>query len=759
MVTPPLAPHRPHPRRHHGRVTVDPYAWLSDPSDEAVLAHLRAENAYAQEVTAHLEPLRETLFEEIRARTQEADLSVPVEYRGWWYYGRTVEGGQYGIRARVPVEPGGSRPVVEPGRVPPGEQVLLDGNAEAGGSEFFALGALEVSPDGGRLAYAVDLRGDERFALRVRDLATGATRDEVAAVGYGVVWSADGRHLFYTRVDEAWRPHEVWRHEVGRPQADDVLVLAEPDERFWLGIGSSRDDRWLIVQAGSRTTSEAHLLDLADPTGPLRCVAPRRDGVEYDVEPAGDVLFVSHNTTRPDFELAWLPLTDGPETPHEPGGPRDPSDPSDPGDPGDPSDPGESRDAGDLGASVGAWGPWGPWGPWLPWLAVGEGERVVSLDAFAGHVVVTLRTGGLTALRVVPRAVGAGPEHGEPFDVPVEEELYTVALGENPSWESTRLLYTLESFLTPATVAEFDLAGGASRVLKRKPVRGGYDPAVYRQERAWARAHDGTLIPMSLVMRRDTPRDGTAPGLLYGYGAYEACLDPWFSIPRLGLLDRGVVFAVAHVRGGGELGRAWYEGGRLEHKPNTFSDTLSCAHHLIDVGLVAPDRLGLEGGSAGGLLVGATLNLDPEVFRVALAQVPFVDALNTMLDPTLPLTVIERDEWGDPLHDPAAFDLMAGYSPYENIAARPYPAILATTSLHDTRVSFAEPTKWVARLRALVPDSAGPILQRTELTAGHGGRSGRYDAWRQYAWETAFLLDQLGATALVAGARSPVTAP
>lgn len=732
MVSPPLADRRPHTRRHHGRVTVDPYAWLSDPHDESVLAHLRAENDYAQALTEHLEPLRETLFEEIRARTQEADLSVPVEYRGWWYYGRTVEGGQYGIRARVPVEPGGSRPVVEAGRVPPGEQVLLDGNAEAGASEFFALGAMEVSPDGGRLAYAVDLRGDERFALRVRDLVTGDTREEVAPVGYGVVWSADGRYLFYTRVDEAWRPHEVWRHEVGRPQADDVLVLAEPDERFWLGIGSSRDDRWLIVAAGSRTTSEAHLLDLTDPTGPLRCVAPRRDGVEYDVEPAGDVVFVSHNTTRPDFELAWLPLTDEPGTQHEP---------VEAGEPGEPGD------------GVGAWG------PWRPWLAVGEGERVVSLDAFASHVVVSLRSGGLTALRVVPRAVGAGPEHGEPFDLPVEEELYTVGLGDNPAWESSRLLYTLESFLTPATVAEFDLATGASRVLKRKPVRGGYDPAAYRQERAWARAHDGTLIPMSLVMRRDTPRDGTAPGLLYAYGAYEACLDPWFSIPRLGLLDRGVVFAVAHVRGGGELGRAWYEGGRLEHKPNTFSDTVSCAHHLIDAELVAPGRLGLEGGSAGGLLVGASLNLDPSVFRVALAQVPFVDALTTMLDPTLPLTVIERDEWGDPLHDAAAFDLMAGYSPYENIAATTYPAILATTSLHDTRVSFAEPTKWVARLRALVPDSAGPILQRTELSAGHGGRSGRYDAWRQYAWETAFLLDQLGATALVAGARSPVASP
>lgn len=746
MLTSPVPQQRPHLRRHHGHEFDDVYAWLADPSDEEVLAHLRAENAYAEAMTAPLEPLRARLFEEIKARTQESDLSVPVAYRGWWYYRRTVQGQQYPIRARVRIVPGEPRPElaessqgaeasqgpesspgsesggVEAASAPAGEQILLDGNVEAGDSEFFSVGACEVSYDGTRLAYALDLRGDERFALRIRDIATGEILDDtVRDIGYGVVWSRDGRYVFYTRVDEAWRPHEVWRHEVGTDVGADVRVFAEPDERFWLGITSSRDERWLVVMAGSRTTSEHRLLDLADPTGPLRVVAARREGVEYDVEPCGDILLVVHNTTRPDFEIAWTPLT--------PTGPLD--------------DPAH----------------------WREWLSLGEGERVTSVDAFASHVVVSLRSGGLTALRVVPlrdsqphatpphatppapQGVGGLGTHGTPFDVPVEEELYTVSLGDNPEWESQTIRYSLESLVTPGCVAQFDLRTGRSEILKRQPVRGGYDPADYRQQRAWARADDGTLVPMSIVARADTPLDGSAPGLLYAYGAYEICLDPWFSIARLGLLDRGLVVAIAHVRGGGEMGRSWYEQGRLEHKVNTFTDTLACARHLREAGLVDPARLGLEGGSAGGLLVGAVLNLDPSAFRVALAQVPFVDALTTILDPSLPLTVIEWDEWGDPLHDPSAYARMARYTPYENVQATQYPAILATTSLNDTRVSYAEPAKWIARLRETVTNDPvqRPILLRTEMSAGHGGRSGRYDAWHQYAWEMAFVLDQLGA--------------
>ncbi len=700
----PIPAVRPTSRRHHADVVDDPYSWLAESQSEEVLAYLTAENAYAEAVTAHLEPLRGQIFEEIRSHTQETDLSVPVAYRGWWYYRRTVEGSQYAIRARAPMSAQGARPDLSADGAPLAEQVLLDGNAEAQGSDFFSVGACEVSHDGRLLAYAVDLRGDERFALRVKDIATGTILDEaVEGIGYGAVWSQDGRFLFYTRVDEAWRPHEVWRHEVGTDAGSDVRIFAEPDERFWLGITSSRDERWLVVQAGSRTTSEAHLLDLTDPTGALRCVARRRDGVEYDVEPCGGILLVVHNTRRPDFEIGWTAL-DG---------------------------------HGELGE-------------WREWLAVGDQERVAGVDAFAGHVVVSLRSGGLTALRIVPWDNGSGAA-GEPFDLPVDEEIYTVSLGDNPDWESRAIRFGLESLRTPSTVAEFDIATRTTHVLKRQPVRG-YDPGDYVQSRTWAAAADGTRIPVSVVHRAGTPLDGSAPGLLYAYGAYEVCLDPWFSIARLSLLDRGVVVAVAHVRGGGEMGRSWYEQGRLEHKTNTFTDTLACAHHVCGLGLVDPSRLALEGGSAGGLLVGAVLNLEPSAFRVALAQVPFVDALTTILDPSLPLTVIEWDEWGDPLHDPAAYERMAAYTPYENIRVADYPAILATTSLNDTRVSYAEPAKWVARLRATVTSDLArrPILLRTEMNAGHGGRSGRYDAWRQYAWEMAFVLDQLGAGAVVA---------
>ncbi|GAB96282.1 protease II [Kineosphaera limosa NBRC 100340] len=736
---PPVTQRREHTRRHHGRQVQDPYAWLGDPHDEAVLDHLRAENSYARAVTAHTQALSETLVREIRARTQESDLSVPVGHRGWWYYRRTVEGLQYGIEARVPMSADGSRPQLVPGQIPAGEQLLLDGNAEAGTSDFFAYGAFEVSPDSRLLAYAVDLRGDERFTLRVRDIDSGQVVEEVTQIGYGVVWSLDGRHLFYTRLDDAWRPHEVWRHELGTPAEADVRVFAEPDERFWLGIGVSRDDRWLVVQAGSRTTTQARLLDLAEPTGPLRVVAPRVPGLEYEVEPAANALLVVHNAQRPDFELAWMPWPP-PEGESRTESASEYAEAA--------SEHAEAASESAVESSL----------PWRPWLAVGADERVVGVEAFAGQVVVSLRSAGLPSLRIVPWDPAAPHSPGEPFDLPVEQALASVSLSDNPEWATRALRYRLESFVTPVTVAEFDVTTRTTEVLKRAPVLGGYDPGDYREERLWASAADGTRVPVSVVSRAQIPRDGSAPGLLYVYGAYETCLDPWFSIPRLSLLDRGLVFAVAHVRGGGELGRSWYEDGKLAAKTNTFTDTVAAAHLLLDEQVVDRRRLGIEGGSAGGLTVGAALNLEPGLFRVALAQVPFVDALTTILDPELPLTVIEWDEWGDPLHDVAAYDRMAGYSPYETIVAgAQYPAILATTSLHDTRVAYTEPAKWVARLRELTPaDPARPILLRTEMTAGHGGRSGRYDAWEQYAWENAFLLDQLDATHLVPGARDPL---
>jgi oligopeptidase B len=682
-------------------VVVDHYEWLRDKEDPAVLAHLEAENDYAEAVTSGLQPLREAIFEEIRSRTQETDLSVPVASGPWWYYSRSFEGSQYSVECRAPRIEGAPRPMPEPGSDVEGEQVLLDSNAEAEGHDFFALGALTVSPDHQRLAYAVDTEGDERFALRVKDLRTGTVIDTaVDEVGYGCVFSLDGQHVFYTRVDETWRPHQVWRHEVGTPAADDVLVHQEDDERFWMGVGSSRDDRWLMIGLGSKTTSEVRILDAADPTGNFRVVAPRREGVEYDVEPAGDRLLIVHNSDSIDSDLAWAPLD------------------------------ATSADQ------------------WQTLLRAEPGERFQGIEAFDEVAVLSLRKDGLTSLRVLARDPGQPSGFAGHHDLEFDEPVYAVGLGDNPESAVTTLQVVFESMVTPKTVYDYDVVSREFQLLKRQPVLGDYDPTQYEQRREWATAADGTRVPMSLVYPAGAQPDGSHPGLLTAYGSYEISSDPYFSVARLSLLERGFVYAIAHVRGGGELGRAWYDQGKLATKKNTFTDFVSCAEHLVDSGWVAPDRLVAEGGSAGGLLMGAAINLAPTRFRAVHAAVPFVDALTTILDPSLPLTVVEWEEWGNPLSDPEVYAYMKSYSPYENVHHAGYPAVLATTSLNDTRVFFTEPAKWVARLRDHTTSGPAerPVLLRTEMVAGHGGKSGRYDAWRQVAWEWAFLVDQVGAT-------------
>ncbi len=731
MSTPPVAAVRPSVRKHHGDVFVDQYAWLSRTDDSRTRAYLEEENAYTGAVTAHLGPLREELVAEIRSRVKETDLSVPVLDRGWWYYSRTAEGRQYPAECRVEDQAGAPRPAPEPGVPLPGEQVLIDGDVEAAGADYFALGACEVDRSGALVAFAVDRRGDERFDVTVRRIADGVVLDDsLRGVGYGLVWTADGTHLVYTRVDDAWRPHEVWLHRVGDDPSSDRMLLREGDERFWLSIGESRDGRWLVVSSAAKNTSEIWLADLAsvateatsgeaegDGSGGrgLASVAGRTEGVEYEVEPAGPGIFLTHNETSPDFGVDWAPLGTRPVD-------------------GGPLVPRQAR---------------------IAWVVPEPGVRYFGVDAFAGHVVVTRRVEGLPQLALSAPSQASPTGWGAPRSIVVgEATLATVVLGNNPQWQSDSLRLIAESFVTPRAVLEYEVASGAITVLKRQEVPG-YDPALYVQRREWVTASDGVAVPLSLIYRADLfdgedPRgrgeDGPA-AILYGYGSYEASLDPWFSVYRPSLLDRGVVFAIAHVRGGGEMGRSWYEQARLGAKPTTFTDMVACARHLLERGWCAPGRLGLQGASAGGLMVGATLNLAPELFAVAHADVPFVDALTTMLDESLPLTVVEREEWGDPLHDPDAYACMRSYSPYENIRPLTYPAILATTSLNDTRVKVTEPAKWVAALRATVDQdlTQRPVLLRTEMEAGHGGRSGRYDAWEQYAFEAAFLLDRLGA--------------
>ena len=706
--TPPVAAQKPWTRTHHGEDVADPYEWLRDGEDPEVLAHLEAENAYAEATTAHLAPLRQRLFDEIRSRTLETDLSVPVASGDWWYYARTVEGSQYAIQCRAPLTDRTTVPELDPSQPLPGEVVLLDGNALAQGHEFFSLGAFEVSADHSRMAYAVDVTGDERFDVTVLDIATGEVLDEaVTGAGYGLAFSRDARHLFHVAVDDAWRPHEVWRHEIGTARDADALVHREDDERFWMGIGTSRDERWVVIGLGSKTTSEVHLVDADDPTAAPRCVAPRREGVEYDVEPAADHLLIVHNERQPEGDLAWAPL--------------------------------EATSA----------------DQWQPLLERGEGERFVGVDAFDDFAVLSLRADGLPALRLLPRRVRSTPfvgsDYGPPTEVAFDDELHSVHLGPVADTDTDRIRVVHESWVSPRSVLDLVVATGERTVLKRQPVLG-VDLADYEQQRTWATAPDGTRVPVSLVMRRGTVADGTHPGLLYGYGSYEISMDPYFSIARLSLLDRGVVWAVAHVRGGGELGRHWYDDGKMLAKRQTFTDFVAVAEHLHETGWVARDRLAIEGGSAGGLLVGAAANLAPDRFAAVLAAVPFVDALTTILRPDLPLTVGEWEEWGNPLEDPEVYRYMRGYSPYENLADVEYPAILATTSLHDTRVYFTEPAKWVARLREVTRHSPErPVLLRTEMSAGHGGRSGRYDAWEQTAWEWAWVLDRIGATELSPG--------
>ncbi|MGQ7349571.1 S9 family peptidase [Quadrisphaera oryzae] len=731
---PPVARRERVERVHHGDVVVDEHEWLRDTDDPGVRELVDAENAWAAARTAHLEPLREQLFEEVRSRTQESDLSVPSRDGAWWYYRRTVEGQQYGLVCRVPApvpvgEPGAWEPpaLPEDGSALPGEQVLLDGNAEAGDSAFFALGAASVSPDGQLLAWSADTTGDERFTLRVRDLVTGADLDvAIAGLGHGATWASDSRTLLYSVVDEAWRPFEVRRHVVGESSADgegDAVLLREDDERYWLGVGRTRSGRFLVLSAGSKNTSEVWLLDAggtdrAPGEAPVS-VAGRRDGVEYSVDHVvlggRDALLVLHDDDAPDFALALLDadgVLDGsadPATAHQ---------------------------------------------RWTTVVGHEPGRRLEDVDAFAGHVAVSWRREALP--RVAVLGISGDGVLGEPVEVPVPTALASSVLAGNPSFEAPLLRLQQTSFTTPVRVVDLDLSGGerdGQLVLRRQtPVRGGYDASAYVEERAWATAPDGVAVPLSVVRRADVAADGTAPGYLYGYGSYEVSLDPWFSVPRLSLLDRGVVFAVAHVRGGGELGRRWYEDGRLASKRNTFTDFVAAAEHLGRERYVDPARLVASGGSAGGLLVGAALNLAPQLFAGVLAAVPFVDPLTTMLDESLPLTVPEQEEWGDPIRDADAYALIKGYAPTENLpsvhdggpGSPTWPQLLVTTSLHDTRVLYVEPFKWVARMRLQAGDGAPDVLLKTEVDGGHGGRSGRYEAWRERAFEDAWALDVLG---------------
>jgi oligopeptidase B len=694
MTSVPAAKQIPTARVHHGDTFTDEYAWLADKENPDTIAFLEAENAYTEAMTAGQEDLRAAIFAEIKGRNKETDLTVPVRKGGWWYYSRTIEGKQYSVQCRRTAgEPGERPPISEDGSPLAGEEILLDGNELAGDKPFFSIGSYCVSPDGKKLAFSTDYTGDERFILRIKDLVSGEIAlDEIPDTYYGSAWSRDGSALFYVTVDDAWRPYRIWRHLTGTPASADEIVFTETDERFFAHIDLTRSERYLMISTASKLTSEVLLLSADNAAGEFRVVVPRKQGVEYSVDhqitaDGAERLLILHNEGAENFELATASTEDP--------------------------------------------------GTWTPLVPHREDTRLLDVGAFEDYLMLYYRKDGLTGLRILH---ADGSQH----DVAFDETVYSVGPGSNPEYTSKLFRLGFVSLVTPDSVYDCDTVTGELILLKRRavlplPGQAEYRPEDYEQFRDWAVAEDGTRIPISLVRKKGTPQDGSAPLVLHGYGSYEASSDPYFSIPRLSQLDRGFTFATAHIRGGGEMGRRWYEQGKLLHKKNTFLDFVACARHLVAQGWTSADRLIARGGSAGGLLMGAVANLAPDAFGGIAAQVPFVDALTSMLDPSLPLTVTEWEEWGDPLHDPVFYEYMKSYSPYENVVpGRKYPPVLAVTSLNDTRVRYTEPAKWIARLQAVA--AGGPFLLKTEMAAGHGGRSGRYDAWREESMILAWII-------------------
>jgi oligopeptidase B len=675
---PPIPAQHPTVLTKHGDSRIDPYFWLRQKANPEVIAYLEAENEYADAQMAPMAKLQEGLYQEIVNRVQQTDVSPPSFFKGYWHYTRTVEGLDYEIYCR------------RPGTMDAPEEVELDVNNLARGHDYFDLGFVEHSQDGAVLAYAVDLIGNEVHQLRFRDLSTGLDLDDVIEdVYYGSAWSADSKTFFFVRPDKAMRPYQVWRHVLGTPVEQDVLVLQEDDERFELSVELTKSERFIVTTSSSQVTSESSFMRSDEPASEPVLIESRRQGVEYSVDHQGDRFVILTNDGACNFRLMAAPVD-------RPG-----------------------RDA------------------WTELISERAGVRLNAMDVHIDHVVLGQRSDGLQRLEVL------NSKTGELHVVDQPDSAYTAYAGANPVYESSVMRFFYTSLTAPWSAIDYDMNTRERTLVKEQPVPGGYDRADYVTDRLWAASSDGVRVPISIVYRRGLETNGANPTLLYGYGAYELPSDPMFDAARLSLLDRGFVYAIAHVRGGGEMGRKWYEDGKFLSKTNTFDDFIACALELVKEGYTNPRRLAIRGRSAGGLLIGAVLNARPDLFACAVAQVPFVDALTTMLDESIPLTVNEYEEWGDP-NDPEFYEYMKGYSPYDNVHRASYPALLVTAGLNDPRVPYWEPAKWVAKLRGATL-SARPILLKTDLESGHSGPSGRYDSWREEAFVSAFVVNQLAA--------------
>jgi oligopeptidase B len=668
----------------HQATGAEPYAWLQERDTPEVLAYLHAENAYQETCLADQAPLREQLFEEIKGRIKETDLSLPSPWGPWLYYTRTTAGDEYPRHYRCP-RPADDSNTVDESR----EQLLLDPNALAAGG-FLALGAFNVSPDHRLLAYSLDTNGEETYTLYVKDLASGSiTTLPFEDCDGSMTWANDSQTLFFAELDDTHRPWRLRRFTLG--EADPQTVFEEADGRFFLHCYRASSERQLILLLNSKTTSEAWVLDASTPQADFTCLAPREENHEYYPD-HGQLdgqwrWFIRSNQDGINFALFHAPAEQV---------------------------PGRAQ--------------------WQVLVAHRETIMLEGLSLNASALALSLREGGLPIIEVRPQGLPT-------YRVELPDAAYSLYVQDSLEFSSSRIRLRYEALNRPAQVRQLELASGAQQVLKETPVLGAFDADAYVSQRLWATAKDGTQVPISLVRRRED-LDKTVPLYLYGYGAYGESLDPWFSHARLSLLERGVAFAIAHVRGGGELGEAWYRAGKQQHKQNSFDDFIACAEHLIAEGVTGRERLAISGGSAGGLLIGAVLNQRPDLFRCAIAEVPFVDVLNTMLDPELPLTVTEYDEWGNP-EEPEVYARIKAYAPYENVKAQAYPAMLVVAGYNDSRVQYWEAAKWVARLRTRKTDD-NLLLLKTEMGAGHGGMSGRYQGLKDVALEYAFVFNELG---------------
>ena len=676
-VIPPIAEKQPQVLELHGEQRVDNYFWMREQNNPKVIAYLEAENAYTEAMMQHTQALQTTLYKEMLARIKETDLSVPYRKDDYYYYSRTEEGKAYPIFCR------------KKGSLDAPEQVLLDQNELAKEHEFLSLGVLQVSPNHQILAYSVDTSGAEQYTLFFLDLRTFELYPEsISETNYSLAWGNDNQTVLYTKIDEANRPFQLFRHTLGNSVDEDALIYQESDDAYHLYVGKTRSQAYILMGVGSTITSEVHYLDANNPIGSFQLIHPRNTGVLYDVDHHSDDFYIVTNEEAINFKLMKTPV----------------------------ASPAKEN--------------------WQTVIPHREDVLLSGVSLFANHMVIYERKGGLPIGRV--QNLSTGEEHNIIFPEPT----YNFYESSNPEFNTTILRFSYTSLITPQSVFDYDMETNERELKKETEVLGGYDRTQYKSEWLMATAKDGTQIPISIVYKQGIKKDGKNPLYLTGYGSYGASYPASFSSNRLALLDRGIVFAVAHIRGGEEMGRKWYEDGKFLKKKNTFTDFIACAEYLIGEKWTSSDRLAISGGSAGGLLMGAVMNMRPDLFKVVVADVPFVDVVTTILDTSLPLSAMEWEEWGNP-NDKVYYDYMKSYSPYDNVEAKDYPDTLIVAGLNDSRVKYWEPAKWTAKLRELKTDN-NILLLKTNMGAGHGGASGRYESLKELAFEYAFVLDRLG---------------